>query len=507
MIHKLSEIDQTLLSAYLDNEVSAAERLSAEQLLATSAHARAYLGELRAVGELSEAGVIAPAAIAALPGAAKLTGSAIETIARQAVIKKAMALTALKVAGVATTAAAVVTGAVLIMGHPAVKEKPPTAHANVAPRENAQPAAAQRVASLDTNDFLVPPMTAADLYAFAVHGTLPMDSRRECFITVAPKGKDSLEVHLHADSPVDLREEFKEFDEADLHILDSIQRVIRTSLIQYSNGNIALRADIPSIRLGAIRTLERANAQLPAQIRAELDRTRAELDRIRPEIALENAMRSMPPPRLTYQGYAPKGNVIPYMVLTMKDGPGERRATHTHTNTAGQLFYSVGSRNTVLIDQNQLGSLESKMSNVPLPPLPPEVDEDDDAPKFNVVNAGVRPVVRPRKPRHVEEEQQEDGEPNVQDEGTMRRDVSQQRRDYQYMISVDDTLLLRADSSLRSARRSIIRIDTMLNRVQIRTQSRGGKKSIIILQRGTDGGIGMMEGKDNSGWLEMGEEE
>ncbi|MEP7219405.1 MAG: hypothetical protein ABI876_10835, partial [Bacteroidota bacterium] len=364
---------------------------------------------------------------------------------------------------------------------------------------------AQRVASLDTNDFLVPPMTAADLYAFAVHGTLPMDSRRERFITVAPKGKDSLEVHLHADSPVDPREEFKEFDEVDLHILDSIQRVIRTSLIQYSNGNIALRADIPSIRLGAIRTLERANAQLPAQIRAELDRTRAELDRIRPEIALENAMRSIPPPRLTYQGYAPKGNVIPYMVLTMKDGPGEMRATHTRTNTAGQLFYSVGSRNTVLIDQKQLGSFESTMSNVPLPPLPPEVDEDDDAPKFNVVNAGVRPVVRPRKPRHVEEEQQEEQEDTQIT--TERTDVHQQRRDYQYMISVDDTLLLRADSSLRSARRSIIRIDTMLNRVQIRTQSRGGKKSIIILQGGTDGRIGMMEGNDNSGWLEVGEEE
>ncbi|MDB5034259.1 MAG: hypothetical protein JWQ98_1500 [Chlorobi bacterium] len=506
MIHKLSEIDRTLLSAYLDNEVSAVERLRAEQLLASSGHARAYLGELRAVGQLSEAGVIVPAVMTSLPGATRLTGSAIETIARRAAIKKAMAFTALKIAGVATTAAAVVTGVVLITRHPVVKEKPPTAHARVAPRETVSPVAAQPVANLDTNVFLVPPMTAADLYAFAVHGTLPMDSKRERFITVAPKGKDSLEVHVHADSPVDLREEFKEFDEADLHILDSIQRVIRTSLIQYSNGNIALRADIPSIRLGAIRTLERAKAQLPAQLREQLNRTRAELDRLRPELAAENALRDMPPPRFSYQGNVPKKNVVvPYMVLSLKGGFGEAR--ENHSNREGQFLIGVDNRHTFSIDQNQLGSFESRMSNVPPPPFPLETVEDDEQQKFNVVNAGVRPVVRPRKPRHAEEQQQEEQE-NDNLPVEMRTDAAQQRKAYQYMISVDDTLLFRADSSLRSARRSIIRIDTMLNRIQIRTQSRGGKKSIIIMQPdGSMNGGMILQGSDDPDGPESHEEE
>ena len=535
MTYKLSQIDRTLLSAYLDGEVSPAERLRAEQLLKGSEEARSYLRDLQAVNYLSGAAIAVPAVGAAGTASvgisAKLTGNAIQAAAKRAAVTKASsALGSWGIVGLASAAAAVVAGVALSVNTPATQPR------TTIDRDRADRVAATRketipvapALDIDTSNLLVPPMTTSDLYAFALHGTLPIGAKRNCFITLAAQGGDSLQVKVHSKAPEEIAPDIAAIEPREAQTLDSLQRVIRTSVIHYANGGVALRADIPQVRLAAIRTLEQV---APRLTREKFERTRLQLAEA--ERTLQRFSASSPS-RVEASVTASMGRPVSYMVI-YQDPSGI--SDWTSDMLPQDQFVVKVDEPSFTVDPRRLGSLQQRLG-LPVPPTPPPAfDEDVQASVMVGSGAGSRPKPKMRRPSSEgigvggiemiqppqtpqppslgedEDLDRFDIDPNLdrQADEFVREWMSRQGtlQDLRIIIQHQDSVLRHGQMLIDSASRSVHRVDSMLNRVRVRYRewnnggggeggnAQGGKKSIGVIINGDGAAIWSRHGSSS----------
>ena len=278
-----------MLSAYLDGELTAAERQQAERLLESSDGARAYLRDLRAINSVEmgafptiPAGLAAGGAIAG----GKLTASAIKSAAA-----KGQGIGSLTsgwgFAGLAAAAALVVAG-YNFLGDSV--DKP--VETRVASAPVVAPATSQAplpVLDVDSSSFVIPAMTPSELLDFAVEGTLPIDSERERFITVLPNGENALAVSMHG---ADVRrvDYAEDIPVTGLRRLDSVHQMVRTALVPYSRNSIAVRSDLPLLRLQVLEQLSESLPAMSAEVRQEIERARTELQAAHREVERTRTM-------------------------------------------------------------------------------------------------------------------------------------------------------------------------------------------------------------------------
>jgi|GEM_PF-5416864 len=482
MTYKLSQIERTLLSAYLDGEVSPAERLRVEQLLKNSEQARQYLRDLHAVDHLATVAttVSGGAAISSAAVSAKLTGSAIQAVARRTAISKVAGLSSWGVAGLAGVAATVVVGVALSV-RPSVPVK--TANGDGTSRNKVETAAVPTTPAidLDSTTLLIPPMTTADLYAFAVHGTLPLDAKRKRFITLDTKGDDSLQVKVHAKMPEEMESALADIEPAIVQVLDSIQQVVRTSLLRSADGEIVLRSDIPQVRLQAIRSLELMAPQLPQKACRQLERTRTEL------AAVEQVERRSTAP--SYAQASGAARPVSYKVIYQNAGWNAQELP-----TSQFVVRFDGNEDSFVIDSRSLGSLQATMRTAPSAPVAAAIEELQ-------VSAGamadarakrIRMPARPSTPlppsppsirnaildgRAVEQDAIGQSEEATAQETWQ---TSTYRHDIEMVFSNEDSVIHYTRVLIDSAGRSLRRVDSILQRVEIRVRNGGGGGNIQI---------------------------
>ncbi|MBS1913114.1 MAG: hypothetical protein JST22_14090 [Bacteroidetes bacterium] len=276
MNYTLNDNERTLLSAFMDGELSSADIQTVDALLARSAEARQYLDELRTVGALSGSALAVPVAAGSgsLGATAKLTGSAIQAAAKRATLLKGAATGSWGLAGTVGALAVAAVGVAVMLKNP---PEPESRHAaQIAGTSRPAQTPMVPVSLLDTSNLIVPPMNKSDLVRFAIDGTLPIDAGRKRFLTLAPKGNDSLAVTVHARPSSVGEHEYAALQALPQHMLDSLQSVVRTAVLNSKRG-IALRSDISTLRLNLIRTLEQHAPALSSQVRRDLDRARTEL--------------------------------------------------------------------------------------------------------------------------------------------------------------------------------------------------------------------------------------
>jgi hypothetical protein len=269
MTTRLTDNERSLLSAYRDGEVSGGEKAQAERLLEASQEAREYLHDLRSLNQISNA--VFPAVSASAVGVgmgSKLTSSAIQSAAHGATHTGAsIGWGWIGLAAAAATTVAVLTAT---LGDDDASSAPRAAVS--APTVGVTPAGLE----VDSSALLVPAITNQELIDFAMTGQLPIDSSRECYLTVAPKqGELAIEVHT---APKSVSAELQRIDLGAVPGIDSIERAIRTSLLQSSGKGIAVRADLPTLRLRVLAELEESD-DLPADVRRAMSSTRVELER------------------------------------------------------------------------------------------------------------------------------------------------------------------------------------------------------------------------------------
>jgi hypothetical protein len=412
-------------------------------------------------------------------------------------------------AGLASAAATAVVGVALSLNTSTPPPRPTTTkdHAGrTIARPEVTPVAP--ALDLDTSNLLVPPMTTSDLYAFALHGTLPIGAKRERFITLATSGGDSLQVKVHSKAPEDITPDIAAIEPLEAHALDSLQRVIRTSVIHYANGGVALRADIPQVRLAAIRTLEQ---MAPHLTREQLNRTRFQL------AEAERTLRQLPSMRPPFEGNGSSGSGRPvsYIMVIYPDPVGGSDWT-SDMLPQDQFVVRVDEEPTFTVDQRHLGSLQARM-RLPIPPTPPPTfDEEMQAP----VMVGSSPSIRRQKPRRpsvetvavgegdggsqvappaLEEPPPNEDEIYYDENGNLDRQADEFVRewmsrqgslhDLRVIIRNQDSVLRHTQMMLDSANRSVHRVDSMINRVKTRCREssggaegtgRGGKKSMDL---------------------------
>lgn len=287
---RLSDNERTLLSAYLDGEVSPAEQGKAEALLAGSKEARTYLHEIRTVNNLSVAAFPPPIVGGAIAGsiAAKISGSAISTAAQHTSLLKALLSGPWGLAGAAVTAATIVTavslsinpGQVKTTGHGVPVASPPAIVRNATVAE---------APISDTNGTMVPTMTPPELVRFAVEGTLPLDYQRDHYLTIQPNGTDSFVVNVGRGTQTALDASLGEISSGSLAGLDTVQRAIRSTVKAMKNGTIGIRNDFLAQRCRLIDSLENRRLALPDPLHAPLRTARRRLEGSR---ALATAVRS-----------------------------------------------------------------------------------------------------------------------------------------------------------------------------------------------------------------------
>jgi hypothetical protein len=309
MSHSLSDNDRTLLSAYMDGEVSADEIRDAERLLDGSEEARTYLEHLHAVQGFSvQAFPALPVGAATGAALGKLSAGAISAAAKKSALIKGLTLGPWGTVGVFAAAASVAVGVtVAVQSHNTEGKYAATAVHRTISRAAMMPAPV----NVDTSSLIVPPMTPSEVVRFAVDGIVPIDSKRSQFLALASHGRDSIMVSLHSRPSEDFNSELDEIDPTRWQELDSVHRAIRTALLQYKNGGIAIRCDIPALRLKALEHVERLCQQLPVKIQEDLVSVRREVEASRASIQAEEAgMR-----RVQIQ----QGDQIPYVVLSLDD--------------------------------------------------------------------------------------------------------------------------------------------------------------------------------------------
>jgi hypothetical protein len=352
MTTRLSDNERALLSAYRDGEASSAETAEAERLLADSAEAREYLADLRSLAAFSH--VAFPAAPVAGVGASagfggKLTSGAIQSAAHSA------AHTGLGLGwGVGLAAAAVTTVAVLSA----------TLGGGSEPRESRPVAASVRSdvplrplgLDVDEDAVIVPAITRQELVDFAMTGQLPIDSARERFLTVAPR-KGGMEIKVH-NAPSAIPAGLDGLNLGSVPGLDSLERAIRTSLLQSEGKGIAVRVDLPSLRLRVLEELQELADGMPAS----LDGARQELDREYQRLSSE--LRSS---RLE-QHRSGGSRQVRFVVISGADLPNPSAASAAVTFTSGDRRLQ-----SVEVSSADLGTLAALVDAPAAPAAPAEV--------------------------------------------------------------------------------------------------------------------------------------
>lgn len=270
MTTRLTDNERTLLSAYRDGELSHSERAAAEKLLAGSVYAREYLDDLRSLGSISRAAFDAPMAGVGSGIGGRLSGPSIQSAARMG----ARAIGNWAKFGLVAAVVSVL-AVITVVNY---DDEAPSIAANTAvstsSRTGTLPLDGLRI---NSSSLLVPAITHAELIDFAVTGCLPIDSSRDRYLSIAQaSGEIAIKVH---DAPGARAHDVKQFDLRALPGLDSLERAIRTSLLQSENNCIAVRDDLPSLRLRVIEELQDAANQLPADVRRSISATRFDLDR------------------------------------------------------------------------------------------------------------------------------------------------------------------------------------------------------------------------------------
>jgi hypothetical protein len=356
MQQRLTDIERTLLSAYFDGELSGVDMQRAEELLARSQAAQAYVRDLRNLNSLSAVAFPATAVTTAAgtSAAAKLSSSAIRAAAQNAAATKGLLAGGWGMAGMATAAVAVVAVAVMTL-MPSSEPTQPTHELNRPATPLEQMAMHTSSMALDTASLIVPPMTSDELVSFAMNGTLPLDEKRQRYICIADTAAAA--PALHTELPAMLRQELGTLDPAALKGLDSIKGVVRTSLLNYSDDRIAIRNDMGVLRLSVLQHIESSlSPRLPAETRQRLMVAREaiasarEIDRQAQDIkqqvrTMEEGVRYVLLPERTITASTSAGTMV-------------RLSPQEYSSPSGQ-------GQMVVIGNNSLYELRDKMQRAP----------------------------------------------------------------------------------------------------------------------------------------------
>ena len=308
MRYILTEQEIALLSAYHDGEVTAAETAEVQRLLERTPEAQAWLRDAKSVHTLS-AGAITATTIG-ISSSSKLSGSAIVAAASKkgsGGFFSAMQ-SPLSMAGVA---AVLVAGAIVAFN-------PFQGNSNSAEQDAAIPVAEEPVqtaptvsaipvsylATLDTSDLMVPPITAHDLVNFALEGVIPINDERTQFVGMGSDSKSDTEPSLARS----IESRLGSLDKSGIKTLDSLAELLRSSVVKVQENSCAASSDIADIRLSVIQKLEETS--LPRTVRRSLAvaKNNAEQEGRELSSALENEMEKMKDALL-------KGGNKPYVLI------------------------------------------------------------------------------------------------------------------------------------------------------------------------------------------------
>lgn len=336
MSHILSDQEKSLLSAFHDGEATPREAAQARQLLERSPEAKSWLQDARAVRHMSvESAMRTPLP----PLSGKLTGSAIVKAAAGAggAGGGSFFAVARSPLGLAGAAALLLAGAVWTYGelkNPAPFESgrqteiaaamPETNHSQVLATADLSP-------QPDANPVTIPPITARDLAGFALDGALPINAERTRFV-----GMGSNQAETTA-AVREIEEGMRELEPLQVRALDSLAELLRSSVIRLQGNGLAVRSDLPDLRLAVIERLR--DADLSGAARKELNTARRKAQENRGEVltSLEIGMKRME------AGLLAAGET-PYVLIesneTIESPAGDR--------TGRTVVEFIGTRNRVI---------------------------------------------------------------------------------------------------------------------------------------------------------------
>ncbi len=285
-MQQLSEHQRTLLSALRDGELKGEELQQAERLVADSEAARAFLGELELLHGVALEAWAAPIAAGSIP--ASLSAEVIRAAAvARGTAAHGLLGSAWGVGGVIAAAAAVVIGVTMSLNTGPDSPRVDSRLASVPSAPAIQPDPVVRTVSLDADDLIVPQMTSEELVGFAVDGVVPIDAKRDRYASVASAGGDSIALRMRT-RPASV------IDASALGIdalagLDSLHGAVRTTLVRCGADGLAVRSDLPELRLRLLRRIEQAATQIPDDFRRRIERAREELMRLQQRMVVHPA--------------------------------------------------------------------------------------------------------------------------------------------------------------------------------------------------------------------------
>lgn len=296
MRYTLTEQEIALLSAYHDGEVTAAERAEVQRLLERTPEAQAWLRDAKSVQTLSVGAITA--ATMGMSSSSKLSGQAI--VAAAAKRGPGGFFSAMQSPlGMAGVAAVLVAGAILAF-------KPFQNTSSISEQETSISVAEERtqtqeeptvsaipasyLATLDTSALMVPPITAHDLVHFALQGVIPINDERTQFVGMDSDSDSDIEPSLARS----IESRLGLLDKSGIKTLDSLAKLLRSSVVKVQENSCAASSDIPDIRLSVIQKLEETSS-LPKTARRSLAvaKSNAQQEDRKMASALESEMQKM----------------------------------------------------------------------------------------------------------------------------------------------------------------------------------------------------------------------
>jgi hypothetical protein len=461
-----------LLSAYVDGELSSIEQRRVEEMLAGSAEAQSYVGDLRALNGLSSAAFPAVSIGSAAIGTgvtAKLSGSAIKIAAQKAALSKGFLGGIWGLTGVATAAVAVVAGVTLSLKSvaPSAGKINPTMvreHTGSSPVMAATPAV-----GLDTSSVIVPRMTPVELVKFAVKGTLPIDSKRDRYIRLVSGDESS---GMQREELNALEHDLRNFDWNQIKGLDSIQEVVRTALLNYSGDRLAIRKDIGDLRLRVLKSLElQVASQLPEKTRQQWRIVRRKIEDAHPAEA-DDDMEDRD---------LDEGAGTQFYLIDKEWSQG--RELRQEIPIPMNAFVPSGNGRVVIVGVKKLNELREKIESPVLIPSPPPVPQRIFI-RGRVERSRTAPGAGANGPGAPSEVKPGPTVPPVDPVGTSDDENQQESQKMDTPPTRDIPRVVDLDSLLGAARQSLERARTILEHVDVRirvekdrsteTQSRSG---------------------------------
>ncbi len=460
MQHNLSDNDRVLLSAYVDGELSAIERQRVEQMLAGSPEAQSYVGDLRALNGLSSAAFPTISLGSAAIGSGsmgKLSGSAIKVAAQKAVLTKGFFGGMWGLAGVATASVVVVAGVAL-----SLKPLPPSSSITETPKAQTSFSSSRSVVAtpamdIDSNSVIVPRITPVELVKFAVKGTLPIDSKRDCYIRLAA-GED-LQGGVHEDLN-DLDRDLQNFDWHQCKGLDSMQEVVRTAFLNYSGDRIAIRKDIGDLRLKVLKNLELQVApQFP-------ERTRQQLRIARRKIEAAHLIKVDDQSDDVDQD-VDEGEV-PYILIQNEQLEGQQ--FKREIRIPANAFITNGDGHVVVVGGRTLNELRESIESPGLLPSPPSVPQRFFYPEKRQASGASAGTNQPRKNKEPE------STPSIQQTPPLHRDEDKQENppESDAIRQRETPRVIDLDSLMGRARESIDRARNILEDIDVQIELKKG---------------------------------